>query len=84
MIFWLIAGSFWLGAISFIGGLIGGFLFGIVYLFYLGTLSSVLFGMFGVILVLFGLCWVDLTFDCGVCEYLTDTSDTAESKIRKI
>ena len=84
LIFWLIAGSFWLGAFSFIGGLIGGFLFGIVYLFYLGTLSSVLFGMFGVILVLFGLCWVDLTFDCGVCEYLTDTSDTAESKIRKI
>ena len=84
LIFWLIAGLFWLGAISFIGGLIGGFLFGIGYLLYLGTAVSVFWGMFGVILVLFGLCWVDLTFDCGVCEYLTDTSDTAESKIRKI
>ena len=80
-----------LGAFTFIGGFIGGFLFGIGYLFYLGTEISVIFGMSGVILVLYGLCRVDDAFDCGVgplcssvCEYLMDTSDTAESEIRKI
>ena len=84
LIFWLIAGLFWLGVISFIGGLIGGFLIGIGYLFYLGTAITVFLGMVGVILVVFGLCVLDIAFEFGVLEYLTDTSDTAESKIRKI
>ena len=84
LIFWLIAGLFWLGVILFIGGLIGGFLIGIGYLFYLGTAITVFLGMVGVILVLFGLCILDIAFECGVLEYLTDTSDNAESKIHKI
>ena len=87
LIFWLIAMILVLGAFTCIGG----FLFGIGYLFYLGTTFSVYLGMVGVFLVLSGLCWVDETFHCGVskivgqfCEYLMDTSDMAESKIHKI
>ena len=87
LIFWLIAMILVLGAFTCIGG----FLFGIGYLFYLGTTFSVYLGMVGVFLVLSGLCWVDETFHCGVCkivgqfcEYLMDTSDMAESKIHNI
>ena len=87
LIFWLITMILVLGAFLFTGG----FLFGIGYLFYLGNEISVFFGIFGVILVLFGFCWVDETFHCGVCkivgqfcEYLMDTSDMAESKIHNI
>ena len=75
LIFWLIAGLFWLGVFSFIVGSIGGILFGIGYLFYLGTEISVFFGMVGVILVLIGLCILDgIFFEFGVLNYLTDTS----------
>ena len=75
LIFWLIAGLFWLGVFSFIVGAIGGILFGIGYLFYLGTEISVFFGMVGVILVLIGLCILDgIFFEFGVLNYLTDTS----------
>ena len=79
LIFWLIAMILVLGALTFIGGV----LFVLGYLLY-QLFGGVLCGMFGVILVFFGLVWVDETFHYGVCEYLTDTSDTAESKIRKI
>ena len=63
-----------IGNYSLIGGLIGGFLFGIGYLFYLGTVISVLGGILGLILFLLGLIYVDSAHQCGVFEYLTDTS----------
>ena len=74
LIFWLIAMIVVIGTTIGYGGLIGCFLFGIGYLFYLGTFISVLCGIIGVILVLLFFINVDSTFECGVCEYLTDTS----------
>ena len=78
MIFWLIASIVWLAAFSIIAGFIGGILFGIGYLLYLGTVSSVSLGVIGVIFVLICLgafCGlVDEKFKWGVCEYLADTS----------
>ena len=75
LIFWLIAMIVVVGAFSIIVGSIGGILFGIGYLFYLGTEISVFFGMVGVILVLFGLCFLDgIFFEFGVLNYLCDTS----------
>ena len=74
LIFWLFAMTVAIGYSIMMGGLIGCFLFGIGYLFYLGTFYSVLCAFFGVILVLLGLINVDSTFKCGVFEYLTDTS----------
>ena len=52
LIFWLIASIVWLAAFSIIAGFIGGILFGIGYLLYLGTVSSVSLGVIGVIFVL--------------------------------
>ena len=78
LIFWLIASIVWLAAFSVIVGFIGGILFGIGYLFYLGNVFSVFLGVIGVIFVLICLgifCGlVDEKFNWGVCEYLADTS----------
>ena len=74
LIFWIIAIIVVIGNFSLIGGLIGCFLVGIGYLFYLGTIISVLGGILGLILFLLFLIFVDSTHQCGVFEYLTNTS----------
>ena len=81
LIFWLIASIFVFGAFSIIAGFIGGSLFGIGYLFYLGTEFSIMAGVFCLIFALIFLCagcvFVDKKFKCGLaglCEYLCDTS----------
>ena len=73
MIFWLIVSIGILGCFLTILGLIGGALFGIGYLLYLGTIAGYIFGAMGVMFVLFILFRFDTSwFGCGLCEYLTN------------
>ena len=60
-----------LGIFSIIVGTIGGALFGIGYLFYLGTVHSYVFGTMGVLFVLFVICKVDIAREeRGLLYYL--------------
>ena len=74
LIFWLLAIILCLAIFSGIVGMIGGALFGIGYLLYLGQFWSVPFGIMGLLLVFIGLCVLDEKFKCGVLNYCCDTS----------
>ena len=73
LIFWLIVAIGLFSCFLIIVGAIGGALFGIGYLFYLGTIAGYIFGTLGVMFVLFILFEVDTSSKgCGLCEYLTN------------
>ena len=73
LIFLLIVSIVLFSCFLTIVGSIGGALFGIGYLLYLGTVAGYIFGTMGVMFVLFILFRVDTSwFGCGLCEYLTN------------
>ena len=76
LIFWLIVAIGIASCFFLIVGVIGGGLFGIGYLLYLGTIgywAGYFFGILGVMFVLIVLFLVDTSpKGCGLCKYLTN------------
>ena len=70
LVFWLIVAIALLGCFSLIVGMIGGSLFGIGYLFYLGTWLSYIFGCMGVLIVLLVISLLDKEW--GFLDYVTN------------
>ena len=70
LVFWLIVAIALLGCFSLIVGMIGGSLFGIGYLFYLGTWLSYIFGSMGVLIVLLVISLLDKEW--GFLDYVTN------------